>query len=127
MGEPGGMKVEGEEIEGGLPYTVESGLEKWGGLKGLAGMRLDPPVLERLEKIYSLLSAHARIEILYYLNFTSMTPGVLSRLTEMTPNLISFHLKKLEKVGVITHVREGKYLIYTITDLGKTLLGPLTV
>ena len=108
-----------------LPYEVESGIERWGGIEGLMEMGLDQSLLSRLEKMYTLLSARGRIEILYYLNFSPMTPGLLNILTEMAPNLISFHLRKLENVGVVSHKKEGRHLVYSITDLGESLMGPI--
>jgi DNA-binding transcriptional ArsR family regulator len=108
-----------------LPPTVEHSIEEWGGPEGLKRMKLDPSVLDRLEKVYSLLSARGRIEILYYLNFSELTPGLITDLTGMAPNLVSFHLKKLESVGVVESERNGRFLIYGITDLGRSLLGPL--
>ena len=108
-----------------LPYDVEVGLEKWGGVEGLSKLRLDEGMVSRLERLYSLLSARGRIEIIYFLNFTPMTPGLISRLTNMAPNLTSFHLGKLERLGVVEHRKEGKHLVYVITELGESLLGPL--
>lgn len=108
-----------------LPPTVEHSIEEWGGVEGMKRMKLDRSVLDRLEKVYSLLSARGRIEILYYLNFSPLTPGLITDLTGMAPNLVSFHLKKLESVGVVESERNGRFLIYSITDLGRSLLGPL--
>lgn len=108
-----------------LPYEVESGIERWGGIEGLMEIGLDPGLLSRLERMYTLLSARGRIEILYYLNFFPMTPGLLGTLTGMAPNLISFHLRKLEMVGVVVRKKEGRHLVYSITDLGESLMGPI--
>jgi len=108
-----------------VPDGAGEGLEEFGGLEGLKNLTPDGTVIGRLEKVYRLLSAKGRIEILYFLNFTDMTPGMLSYLTDMPPNLLSFHLKKLEAAGVVTKERQGKHLIYSVTDMGRTLSGPL--
>jgi ArsR family transcriptional regulator len=108
-----------------VPDGAGVGMDELGGLDGLKSMAPAPSVLSRLEKVYSLLSATGRIEILYYLNFTDMTPGMLTYVTGKAPNLLSFHLRKLERAGVICSRKEGRHIIYSITDMGKNLTGPL--
>ncbi len=108
-----------------VPDGAGEGIDDLGGIEGLKGLRPDVAVISRLEKVYSLLSARGRIEILYYLNFTDMTPGMLSYLTDMAPNLLSFHLRKLGSAGVIVSRKEGRFIIYSITEMGKSLSGPL--
>jgi DNA-binding HxlR family transcriptional regulator len=108
-----------------IPDGAGEGIEEFGGLEGLMSLTPDKKVISRLESVYSLLSAKGRIEVLYFLNFTDMTPGMLSYLTGMAPNLLSFHLKKLESAGVVTMKRSGKHHIYSITEMGRTLSGPL--
>ena len=109
-----------------LPQHLIDGLEEYGGLEGLRKLRPDDGVLARLERVYSLLCTRSRIEILYFLNFSRMTPGMLCRLTGMAPNLMSFHLRKLESSGVIEGERDGRYIVYGLTDMGRNLSGPLT-
>ena len=109
-----------------IAEEVERSLDEVGGLDSLRNMSPDRKVIGRLEKVYSLLSCSSRIEILYYLNFSPLTPGLLCTLTEMAPNLVSFHLKKLRKAGLVEVSRSGRNLIYSITELGKGISGPLT-
>jgi len=101
-------------------------LEEIGGLEGLRKLRPSKKVLKRLEKMYSVLSSDNRIEILFFLNFMSLSPGQMSELTGMAPNLLSFHLKKLETAGVVASVKEGRNKMYSITDVGRSITGPLT-
>jgi DNA-binding transcriptional ArsR family regulator len=108
-----------------IPDGAGEDIEDFGGLAGLSKMKPESSTLKRLEKVYSLLSAKGRIEILYFLNFCDMTPGMLVYLTGMAPNLLSFHLKKLSEAGIIGSRKEGKFIIYSITDLGRNLAGPL--
>jgi DNA-binding transcriptional ArsR family regulator len=106
--------------------AFSSDMEELGGVEGLRRMRPGRQVLKRLERMYSVLSSDNRIEILFFLNFTPLTPGELSEITGMAPNLLSFHLKKLESAGVITSEREGRRRIYSITEIGRSISGPLT-
>jgi DNA-binding transcriptional ArsR family regulator len=112
--------------EDGSFETMDIDLDEIGGIEGLKRMRPGKQVLKRREKMYLVLSSHNRIEILFFLNFIPLTPGDLSIITGMAPNLLSFHLKKLERAGLIKGKRDGKQIIYSITDIGRSLSGPLT-
>lgn len=112
--------------EEGSHEAMEFDLEEVGGVAGLKKLRPGKQVLKRLEKMYSTLSSGNRIEILFFLNFLPLTPGDLSTVTGMAPSLLSFHLRKLERAGLIKGVKEGKQIVYSITDIGRALSGPLT-
>jgi len=110
-----------EEIEG---FNMD--LEEMGGIEGLRRMKPSPSLLRRLERMYSILSSSKRIEILFFLNLASLTPGILSDLTQMAPNLLSFHLRKLEEAGIIRGEKDGRFIEYSLTSIGRSLSGPLT-
>lgn len=101
-------------------------LEDLGGVSGLKRMAPGKNILRRLEEVYTIMSCSRRILILYYLNFAPLNAGQLSELTGMAPNLLSFHLKKLSESGIIEGKRDGKFMIYSITEMGRNLTGPLT-
>ncbi|MFW3145939.1 MAG: ArsR/SmtB family transcription factor [Thermoplasmatota archaeon] len=108
------------------PQGMEIDLEEIGGVKGLRKLAPTTRVLRKLERLYSMLSCSRRIEVLYFLNLTELTAGELSEVTGMAPNLLSFHLRKLESAGVVKGEREGRFVRYSITEMGRTLLGPLS-
>ncbi len=47
----------------------------------------------------------------------------LAWVAERTENLVSHHLRRLRADGLATSRREGKMVLYSITPLGKELLG----
>jgi len=108
-----------------VPEDIIDDLSEFGGLDTIKRMRPDPSVLARLEGVYSILSCRRRIEVVYFLNFSRMTPGLLSELTGMPPNLLSFHLRKLTETGVVESKREGRFRVYSLTMVGESLSGPL--
>ena len=112
-------------MSGELPPGVEQDVEELGGIETLQRMRPDPSVITRLERLYDLLSCRNRVMILFFLNLAPLTPGVLSELTGIKPNLLTFHLKKMEASGVVVSERDGRYRIYSLTDLGTTLMGDM--
>ncbi len=45
-------------------------------------------------------------------------PGDLGRALDVMPNSLSFHLKELQRCGLVTQEREGRYLRYR-ADIGQ--------
>lgn len=108
------------------PAGIEIDLDEIGGVQGLRKLAPSPKVLDNLERLYSMLSCSRRIEVLYFLNLTELTAGELSEVTGTAPNLLSFHLKKLERAGVVKGERDGRFVRYSITRMGRAILGPLS-
>lgn len=56
-----------------------------------------------------------------------LTPGVLSEQLGISPASMSFHLKELLFVGLVSQVRDGRHLIYRASfERMNELLGFLT-
>jgi DNA-binding transcriptional ArsR family regulator len=56
-----------------------------------------------------------------------LTPGIILERLEMTPALLSFHLKELTYAGLVTQERQGRNLIYRASfDSMNELLRYLT-
>lgn len=45
-------------------------------------------------------------------------PGDLGKVLDVMPNSLSFHLKELQRCGLVTQEREGRYLRYR-ADIGR--------
>jgi DNA-binding transcriptional ArsR family regulator len=46
----------------------------------------------------------------------------LAWICERPENLVSHHLRALRSTGIVTSRREGKMVMYTVTDAGRALL-----
>jgi ArsR family transcriptional regulator, lead/cadmium/zinc/bismuth-responsive transcriptional repressor len=49
----------------------------------------------------------------------------LAWVTERAENLVSHHLRTLRSAGLVTSRRDGKMVMYAITDSGRSLLGAI--
>jgi DNA-binding transcriptional ArsR family regulator len=49
----------------------------------------------------------------------------LAWVTERPENLVSHHLRALRGAGLVTSRRDGKMVMYAMTDLGRALLAAL--
>jgi DNA-binding transcriptional ArsR family regulator len=47
----------------------------------------------------------------------------LSWIAERAENLVSHHLRQLRAAGLATSRREGKMVLYSLTPVGRALLG----
>lgn len=67
-----------------------------------------------LEKTLQALADSVRRQILRILKEHSLTAGEISAAFPITDAAISRHLSVLKKAGLVTSVREGKYVRYSI-------------
>jgi DNA-binding transcriptional ArsR family regulator len=87
--------------------------------------------IETTSNVLSLTGNKVRLKILYLLNSEiKMCPCDLSDVLDMTVPAISQHLRKLKDGGIITNVKVGQTVFYSLVDqnLGiiKSLLDDLS-
>ncbi|OAP44287.1 ArsR/SmtB family transcription factor [Sinorhizobium americanum] len=65
---------------------------------------------------FGALSQQTRLQIVRMLVIagpTGMPAGVIAESLEVSPSNVSFHLKELERAGLITQQRESRSIIYS--------------
>ena len=67
-----------------------------------------------MDDIFKALNDPARREILKMLRKNDMTAGEIAEKFEMTAPSISHHLEKLKRAGLVTAIKKGQYVIYSI-------------
>jgi ArsR family transcriptional regulator len=67
-----------------------------------------------MNDIFKALNDPARREILKMLQKQDMTAGEIAARFEMTAPSISHHLDKLKRAGLVTTVKQGQYIHYSI-------------
>ncbi len=80
-----------------------------------------------MNEVFKALNDPARREILKMLQKQDMTAGEIAAKFEMTPPSISHHLDKLKRAGLVTTVKQGQFVHYSINttiidDLLKYIL-----
>lgn len=50
----------------------------------------------------------------------------LSWVVDRSENLVSHHVRRLRSVGLVSSRREGKMVLYALTDAGRALLGAIS-
>ncbi len=67
-----------------------------------------------MNDIFKALNDPTRREILALLRAGDMTAGDIAAQFEMTPPSISHHLDKLKRAGLVSTVKQGQYVLYSI-------------
>ncbi len=78
-----------------------------------------------LENRLKLIGVKARLELLYLLQQGSHCVCDLMGHTKFSQSLISHHLADLEEACFISSKKEGKFVEYSLTDIGRELLHAL--
>ncbi|WP_258877430.1 metalloregulator ArsR/SmtB family transcription factor [Candidatus Xianfuyuplasma coldseepsis] len=66
------------------------------------------------EKVFKVLSDKSRLRILATLLKEPMYVELLANRLDLHPSTVSFHLKKLERAGMVSSVKEQYYVMYSI-------------
>lgn len=70
----------------------------------------------RMVKTFEALASEPRLKILAYLSQTTMTAGEIAERFDMAKPSLSKHLSILENAGLITGVKKGKFIHYSIVS-----------
>ncbi|MEM0340630.1 MAG: metalloregulator ArsR/SmtB family transcription factor [Acidilobaceae archaeon] len=72
---------------------------------------------EGLAKFFKLLSDPTRLKILMYIMALGPTsPLKISQDLGKSTNLVSYHLGFLSRIGLVSKKRQGKRVLYTLSD-----------
>jgi len=72
--------------------------------------------------LFKALSDQIRLRILKALRISSLCVCVLVEFTDCGYSKLSYHLKLLKKAGLIDYTKEGNFLIYHLTELGREIV-----
>lgn len=67
-----------------------------------------------MNEVFKALNDPARREILKMLRENDMTAGEIASKFDMTAPSISHHLDKLKRAGLVTTVKQGQFVLYSI-------------
>jgi len=67
-----------------------------------------------MNDVFKALNDPARREILKMLQKGDMTAGDIATKFDMTAPSISHHLDKLKRAGLVTNIKQGQFVLYSI-------------
>jgi DNA-binding transcriptional ArsR family regulator len=91
--------------------------------EALRGRRLDPGIADRLARQTKALSDPTRLTLAAALaEGGELCVCDLAWVLERAENLVSHHLRLLRSEGLVTGRRDGKMVMYSLTERGAELL-----
>lgn len=72
--------------------------------------------LSRLSLFFKMFGDQTRLRILFFLSHKELCVGDLAALMDMTPSAVSHQLKLLKSTELVRFRREGKILLYSLSD-----------
>lgn len=91
--------------------------------EALRRARLDPGAAGAAAAETKALSDPTRLTLAHALSQTDEACVCdLSWVMERAENLVSHHLKVLRQAGLVTSVRDGKMILYSLTERGRELV-----
>jgi ArsR family transcriptional regulator len=102
-----------------LPDEVEQALLGCGGLEVLRKALSTEE--ERIAEAarYEALSDPKRLSILESLQYCDLCPCIMREMTGLSDSKLSYHLKLLEEVGLVTWRQSKNWRIYSLTPSGR--------
>ena len=107
-----------------IPTCIQAELEDKGGIEGVCKQLNGDSILARKGKVYSALSDPIRLKILDILNVQSLCVCLIKEIIDISDSKLSYHLSILKKNGLIDCTKQGNWIIYDITELGRKYTMP---
>lgn len=106
-----------------LPVPVARALKRSGGFDKLVSHLPKRQDLAPVTREHVVLSDITRMRILHALSRSRLCPCLLKRVARVADSKLSYHLKILEKAGLIEARRTKSWRIYSITPEGRRALS----
>lgn len=106
-----------------LPDEVSKAIEDIGGIKCLTTAVPPARVINKQLRVHHVLSDKTRLKIMWAVKCCDLCPCVLIEFLKIPNPKLSYHLRVLEKAGLIKHYRKKNWKVYSITELGLEVLA----
>ncbi len=106
-----------------IPPKVMECLCRNGGMEGLFDLIMSPEMILKNSELFKALSDPFRIKILSLLSIQPLCVCIIREFLQISDTRLSYHLKKLSTLDLISGSPQGNWIIYTITDRGSLALS----
>lgn len=111
------------DIPQNIPPLVYDCLCKNGGMEGLNNRLMSPETISKNLEFFKALSDPFRIKILSLLSIQPLCVCIIREFLQISDTRLSYHLKKLNTLDLISGSPQGNWIIYTITERGNLALS----
>jgi len=106
-----------------FPQSVAASLEAVGGLKGINDAIPEQKRLRAASDVFQSVGDSIRLSILHGLSIAPLCVCALKPIVKIADSKLSYHLASLKSAGLIAQRYEGRFIIYSITDLGRKIVS----
>jgi DNA-binding transcriptional ArsR family regulator len=106
-----------------FPQSVAASVAAVGGLKGFNEAIPKQKRLTASSDIFQSVGDPIRLSILYALSIAPLCVCVLKPIVKIADSKLSYHLASLKSASLIAQRYEGRFIIYSITDLGRRIVS----
>jgi len=104
-----------------IPKELEKEVEMKGGWEEIK-KSLPEEDIKTIAKVVKALADEKRLSILYALYEQRMCVCMIADLVKCPYSKCSYHIAKLKDVGLIKAVKRGNYIIYSLTEFGRSIV-----
>jgi ArsR family transcriptional regulator len=105
-----------------LPDQIKKDLDKQGGMEGLLLRIPDSSILLAGSRLHQALADPIRLTVLYALLSQPLCVCVIKEVVKIADSKLSYHLNILKEQELISGEQQGNWVIYSITDRGRSAL-----
>lgn len=77
---------------------------------------------EKDEKMFQDITVREAVSILFALSITPLCVCAIKSILKMADSKLSYHLDDLKLAGLVSTETQGRFIVYSITDMGRKLL-----
>lgn len=104
-----------------IPDNISDEVAAAGGLNAIAA-QLPGKTIMQMARLMRALADERRLRMLYGLSQQRMCVCMLASLTDCSYSRCSYHVAKLHDAGLIEGSRQGTYVVYSLTELGRQMI-----
>jgi ArsR family transcriptional regulator len=105
-----------------IPDPIKKDLDKQGGMEGLLRKIPDTAALHKSGRFHQALADPIRLTVMYALLSQPLCVCVIKAVVRIADSKLSYHLNILKEQDLIFGEQQGNWIIYSITDRGRTAL-----
>lgn len=106
-----------------IPEDVAEALLSCGGVAAIEKGLPDEERLARISAFHRACADPVRLKIISMLSVQPLCVCVIKEVLDIADSKLSYHLGVLRKGGLIEGESQGNWIIYSLTDAGRTCIG----
>ena len=105
-----------------IPDPIRKQCEEKGGIEGIIAHLPDAKTFKQKAKLFQALGDPMRLQILFALEEQPLCACLIREILGISDSKLSYHLTVLKQAKLIIGRKQGQWIIYSPTDLGKYIV-----